>query len=95
MQTQRRKPPMRDPDLLCFTLRAIRDLGDNSARVVQDDAGRGLFWYAGPQPLNSQALQDLVGDGWLRLSADKREVHVAAWPSFATTTPLHAPHKRL
>ena len=82
---------MRDLDLLRFTLRAIREFGHDVARVVRDDGGRGLFWYAGPQPLNEQALQDLIGDGWLRLSADKREVRIDAWPSFAAAAPLHAP----
>ena len=60
---------MRDLALLRFTLMAMRDLG----------------WRSGPQPLNGQAIQDLVADGWLRQSNDRRDVWIDAWPSFASS----------
>ena len=77
---------MRDVSLMTFTLHAIRGLGDGGARNVK--GGRGeAGWYAGPQPLNSQALWDLVGDGWLTMAADRRAARIDAWPSFAGADP--------
>ncbi len=77
---------MRDVSLMTFTLHAIRGLGDGGARNVK--GGRGeAGWYAGPQPLNSQALWDLVGDGWLTMAANRRAVRIDAWPSFAGADP--------
>ena len=76
---------MRDIALLAFTLRAMRDLGEGRARMHPDDHRRHS-WFAGPQPLNAQAVQDLIADGWLRRGADAGEVRIDAWPSFATAT---------
>jgi hypothetical protein len=60
---------MRDLALLRFSLEAIRELGDGGAGVLHVGPGH-QGWYAGAQPLNGQAVQDLIGDGWLRQSAD-------------------------
>ena len=76
---------MRDLALLRFTLQAIRDLGEGVARVVQIGHG-DRAWYAGPQPLNGQALQDLLADGWLQQDAKAGTLRLDAWPSFATST---------
>lgn len=78
---------MRDINLLRFTLRAIRELGNGAARVVRDGVGHHFSWYAGPQSLNGQAVQDLVRHGWLRLSNDRREVRIDAWLAFAGPEP--------
>jgi len=74
---------MRDRSLLAFTLLAVRQLGDDAARLVRD--GRpSLRWYSGPQPLNHQAVRELLNDGWLRLVPGRgAEVRIAAWPRFA------------
>jgi hypothetical protein len=77
---------MRDLVLLIFTLRAMRDLGDETARLTRGGVGHDVSWHAGPQSLNGQAIQDLIADGWLRLSADGREVRIDAWPAFASDT---------
>ena len=76
---------VRDISLLGFTLRAMRDLGEGRARMHRDRQHHHS-WFAGPQPLNAQAVQDLIGDGWLRQVADNYEVRIDAWPSFATST---------
>ena len=75
---------MRDLRLLAFTLLAMRQLGDNRARLVKD--GRvSPDWYAGSQPLNEQAVRDLLNDGWLSpVEGNTGEVHIDAWPTFAT-----------
>ena len=76
---------MRDRRLLAFTLLAMRQLGDDGARLI-DDQRSGLSWHAGPQPLNTQAVRDLLNDGWLRLLAGgSGEVRIDAWPSFVST----------
>lgn len=74
---------MRDLRLLAFTLAAMRQLGDSTARRVRD--GRASWrWYAGPQPLSFQAVQDLLDDGWLRfVPGSNAEVRIEAWPRFA------------
>ncbi len=77
---------MRDISLMTFTLHAIKRLGDGAARIVTGGGGE-TGWYAGPQPLNSQALWDLVGDGWLTMAADRRAVRIDAWPGFAGADP--------
>jgi hypothetical protein len=82
---------MRDITLMTITLHAIRTLGDGAARVVHGATGPDLSWYAGPQPLNGQALWDLVGDGWLVMAADRRTVRLEAWPSFAGDDPVSRP----
>ncbi len=79
---------MRDLTLLRFTLHAMRDLGSGAARTVRDGRGHHA-WHAGPQPLNAQAVQDLIEDGWIRRSVDRRKVRIDAWPSFATITEDH------
>ena len=76
---------MRDLALLRFTLQAIRDLGQGIARLQQVSRSHRA-WYAGPQPLNGQALQDLLDDGWLRKSGDGRMMQIDVWPGFATST---------
>ena len=75
---------MRDLKLLAVTLLAIRELGADGARFVRD--GRASpTWYAGSQPLNTQAVQDLLNDGWLRPAEGGRsDVRIEAWPSFVT-----------
>jgi hypothetical protein len=77
---------MRDIALMTFTLNAIRMFGGGSAHVVRGSK-REAGWYAGPQPLNSQALWDLVGNGWLTMGSDRHAVRIDAWPSFAGTDP--------
>jgi hypothetical protein len=73
---------MRDLALLRFTLTAMRAFGGDRAHW-QD--GRGACgWHAGSQPLNGQAVQDLVADGWLLKSSAGNEVWIDAWPSFAS-----------
>ncbi len=73
---------MRDITLLRFTLRAMRDLREGGARMHRD--GRHQHnWFAGQQPLNTQAVQDLIDDGWLRRDANRVEVRIDAWPPFA------------
>jgi hypothetical protein len=79
---------MRDRRLLTFTL-AMRQLGNDQARAVQDGRLR-QSWYAGPQPLNTQAVRDLLNDGWLRPVPGGGEVRIDAWPSFADTERPHA-----
>ncbi len=76
---------MRDIPLLGFTLLAMRDLGEGRARLVREDPNH-QGWFAGPQPLNAQAVQDLIADGWLRRDGDQSNVRIDAWPSFATMT---------
>ena len=57
---------MRGRSLLAFTLLAMRQLGNDAARLARE--GRpSLRWYARPQPLNHQAVRELLNDGWLRL----------------------------
>ncbi len=73
---------MRDITLLGFTLLAMRDLGEGRARLVREDRNH-QGWFAGGQPLNGQAVQDLIADGWLRRDGDKGDVRIDAWPSFA------------
>ena len=75
---------MRDITLLGFTLLAMRDLGEGRARLVREDRNH-QGWFAGGQPLNGQAVQDLIADGWLRRDGDQSDVRIDAWPSFATT----------
>jgi hypothetical protein len=72
---------MRDIALLGFTLLAMRDLGEGRARLLRADRNH-QGWFAGPQPLNAQAVQDLVADGWVRPGSDRGEVRIDAWPSF-------------
>jgi hypothetical protein len=82
---------MRDRRLLAFTLLTMRQLGNGQARLVQDGQ---LFssWHAGPQPLNTQAVRDLLNDGWLcPVPGGSGEVRIDAWPSFANT---ELPHSR-
>ena len=74
---------MRDIALLGFTLLAMRDLGKGRARLVRQDRNH-QGWFAGPQPLNGQAVQDLIADGWLRKDRDHCDVRIEAWPSFVT-----------
>ncbi len=74
---------MRDIALLRFTLLAMRDLGEGNARLVRDDRNH-QGWFAGGQPLNGQAVQDLIADGWLRRDGDQCDVRIDAWPGFAT-----------
>ena len=75
---------MRDRRLLAFTLLSMRQLGGDGARLVQDGSCSS-GWYAGPQPLNAQALHDLLSDGWLRhIEGNSGEVRIEAWPIFAT-----------
>ena len=82
---------MRDVTLLSFTLHAICDLGEGMARIAQP--GKAFRqWHAGPQPLNAQAIGDLLADGWLRLSQDGCEIRIDAWPSFATIKPGDGRH---
>ena len=75
---------MHDVRLLALTLLAMRQFGGDSAHLVQD--GRNSpSWHAGSHPLNGQAVRDLLNDGWLRLvEGNSGEVHIAAWPNFAT-----------
>ena len=64
-----------------LTLEAIHEFGDGGAgvlRVGPEQQG----WYAGAQPLNGQAVQDLLADGWLRLTA-ARSVSMPALASLA------------
>ena len=74
---------MRDRQLLALTLLAIRQLGEGRARVSRE--GQSCpSWHAGPQPLNAQAVRDLLADGWLRpVGGGEDEVQLDAWPSFA------------
>ena len=81
---------MRDSNLLRSTLRAIRQHGGGMARIAPDGARRGALWLAGSQPLNEQAVQDLLADGWLRRSADRHTVKIDAWPAFAGVEPSDA-----
>ena len=62
----------------------MRQLSGGAAQLVQ--GGRPApGWYAGAQPLNGQAVRDLLSDGWLRpVRADTGEVRIDAWPHFAT-----------
>ena len=75
---------MRDLKLVAFTLLAMRQRGGGAAQLVQD--GRPApGWCAGAQPLNGQAVRDLLSDGWLYpVRADSGEVRIDAWPHFAT-----------
>ena len=76
---------MRDRKLLAFTLLAMRHLGDDGARLVED-GGSLLNWHAGPHPLNTQAVRDLLSDGWLRpVPGRSGEVQIDAWPSLVGT----------
>ena len=77
---------MRDLVLLRFTLRAMRELGQGAARSVQVAPHR-LVWHAGPQPLNGQAVHDLITDGWVRPSPDDHTIRITAWPNFAGSNP--------
>ena len=77
---------MDDTGLLSSTLCAIREHG-GVARVVPDGARRGALWLAGSQPLNDQAVQNLIADGWLRRSNDGRTAQIEAWPSITGTQP--------
>lgn len=54
---------------------------------MQHGAGHDAPWHAGPQPLNGQAVQDLIADGWLQVSEDRRDVWIVAWPNFAGHDP--------
>lgn len=75
---------MRDLQLLAFTLLAMRRLGGDRARLVQD-GHPAPGWYAGAQPLNGQAVRDLLSGGWLSLlKGDSDQVRIDAWPNFAT-----------
>jgi hypothetical protein len=80
---------MHDVALMTFTLHAIRMLGGGTAHVVTRQ-GPDTGWYAGPQPLNGQALWDLIGDGWLTMESGQRAVRIDAWPSFAGRDPAIA-----
>ena len=80
---------MDDTGLLSSTLCAIREHG-GVARVVPDGARRGALWLAGSQPLNDQAMQDLIAGGWLRRSDDGRTAQIEAWPSATVTEPPSA-----
>ena len=75
---------MRDQLLLAFTLLAIRQLGGDHARLVQD--GRPCpSWYAGPQTLNAQSVRDLLNDGWLRpVEGESGQIRIDTWPRLAT-----------
>jgi hypothetical protein len=53
---------MRDITLLGFTLLAMRDLGEGHAQLVREDRNH-QGWFAGGQPLNGQAVRDLIADG--------------------------------
>ena len=79
---------MRDITLMSITLHAIRTLGDGQGRRGHGAGGPDVYWYAGPQPLNGQALWDLVNDGWLAMADDRRSVRLKAWPSFAGDDPV-------
>ena len=81
---------MRDTDLLRATLRTIREHGGGKARIVPDGARSGTLWLAGSQPINDQAVRDLLDDGWLRRLPDRLTVQIDAWPSFADTEPSNA-----
>lgn len=75
---------MRDLILLAATLRAIRRSGGaNRAPAGQS----GYAWLAGSAPLNGQAVQDLIEDGWLILEGQGTRLVVDAWPSFAGYNP--------
>jgi hypothetical protein len=76
---------MRDVALMTFTLHAIRMLGGGTAHVVTRQ-GPDTGWYAGPQPLNGQALWDLIGDGWLTVERGQRAVRIDAWTKIITYT---------
>ncbi len=79
---------MRDLALLRFTLAAMRAFGGDRARW--QSGGRGACgWHAGSQPLNGQAVQDLLADGWLLKSSAGNEVWIDAWPSFADMSSGH------
>lgn len=78
---------MHDTGLLSSTLCAIREHGGGVARVVPDGARRGALWLAGSQPLNDQAVQNLIADGWLRRSDDGRTAQIEAWPWATGTEP--------
>jgi len=75
---------MRDLKLVAFTLLAMRQRGGGAAQLAED--GRPApGWCAGAQPLNRQAVRDLLSDGWLYpVRADSGEVRIDAWPNFAT-----------
>lgn len=77
---------MRDIALLRFTLRAMRELGNNEARLVRVTRNHHA-WYAGPQPLNGQAVQDLIADGWVKRLDNGRTLTIDAWPLFAGPAP--------
>jgi hypothetical protein len=46
-----------------------------------------LAWLAGSTPLNGQAIQDLLEDGWLKRDGDGKRLVIDAWPSFAGDDP--------
>ncbi len=76
---------MRDITPLSFTLRVMRDFGEIRARLIANDQHH-QDWFAGPKPLNAQAIQGLIADGWPRRDAEDNDVRIDAWPSFATAT---------
>ena len=75
---------MRDLPLLAVTLLAMRRLGGDRARLVRDGCPTP-GWYSGSQPLNGQAVCDLLSDGWISpVEDDSGKVRIDAWPNFAT-----------
>lgn len=73
---------MRDIKLLSETARAIWNNG-GSVRGVRTGAS-GVEIYAGDKRLNTQAVIDLLADGWLT-SVDKHNARMDQLPPFAAT----------
>lgn len=69
---------MRDPQQMLSTLEAIRANGSEATKV--NVAPCGYVWQAGAVTLNSQAVRDLINDGWLR------ETPTVAWAVTYPTT---------
>ncbi len=83
---------MRDIHLLAATMRLIRDGG---GAAVQNPNLHGSCWLTGPVALNSQAVSDLIEDGWLKCPDGRGKVVIDAWPAFARQDEIPAMAKRL
>lgn len=57
---------MRDIESLNRTIRAIAEHGNGIA--TQRRSQFGFDWFAGRARLNNQCVDDLINDGWLKVS---------------------------
>ena len=73
---------MSDVPLLAQTLRVIRDGGGGVAHRIATPP-QGSAWMAGATLLNTQAVFDLVGCGWLTAPDPLGRIRIDAFPTFA------------